>query len=40
MSKRTNRVQAALGERPQPVGEIALGADGQRQASVVLYAVE
>ena len=40
MSKRTNRVQVAHGERPQPVGEIVLEADGRRQASVFRYAVE
>ena len=40
MSKKTNRVQAALGERPQPVGEIFFGVDGRRQASVFRYAVE
>ena len=40
MSKRTNRVQVALAERPQPVGEIVFEADGRRQASVFRYAVE
>lgn len=40
MSKRTNRVQVALGERPQPVGEIVFEAAGRRQASVFRYAVE
>ncbi len=40
MSKRTNRVQVAHGEPPQPVGEIVLEADGRRQASVFRYAVE
>ena len=40
MSKRTNRVHVAVGEKPQPVGEILFEADGRRQASVFRYAVE
>ena len=40
MSKITNRVQVAVGEKPQPVGEILFEADGRRQASVFRYAVE
>lgn len=40
MSKRTNRVQVALGGQSQPVGEIILEADGRRQANVFRYAVE
>ena len=40
MSKSTNRVHVAVGETPQPVGEILFEADGRRQASVFRYAVE
>ena len=40
MSKRTNRVQVAIGDRPQPVGQILFEADGRRQTSVFRYAVE
>ncbi len=40
MSRRTSRVHVALGERPQPVGEIVFEADGRRQASVFRYAGE
>ena len=34
------RVRVALGEHPQPVGEIVFDADGRRQTSVFRYAVE
>ena len=40
MSKSTKRVHVAIGEPPQPVGEIVFEADGRRQASVFRYAVE
>ena len=40
MSKTTNRVHVALGERPQPVGELVFETDGRRQASVFRYAIE
>ena len=40
MSKRTHRIQVAIGERAQPVGEIVFEAVGRRQASIFSYAVE
>ena len=40
ISKKMTRVRVALGEHPQPVGEIVFDADGRRQTSVFRYAVE